>query len=53
MIRFWTTEKGNLPHLLYIFRKPESLELEFKTVTYSVSWALLLIEIQIGKEGVN
>ena len=30
-IRFRTTEKGNLPHLSYIFRKPEPLGTEFKT----------------------
>ena len=31
-IRFRTTAKGNLPHLSYIFRKPEPLSTEFKTV---------------------
>ena len=24
-IRFWKTEKGNVPHLSYIFHKPEPL----------------------------
>ena len=36
-IRFRTTSKGNLPHLSYIFRKPEPLESEFNTVAYSVT----------------
>ena len=27
-IRFWTTAKGNLPHLSYIFRKPDPLGTE-------------------------
>ena len=31
-IRFRTTAKGNLPHLSYIFRKPEPLSTNFKTV---------------------
>ena len=25
VIHFWTTSKGNLPHLYYIFYKPEPL----------------------------
>ena len=31
-IRFWTMAKVNLPHLSYIFRKPEPLVAEFKKV---------------------
>ena len=42
-IRFWTTEKGNLPHLSYIFRKPEPLGTKFKTVACSVTGVLLFI----------
>ena len=52
-IRFRTTEKGNLPHLSYIFRKPEPLSNEFKTVACSVTGALLFIEVQRGKEGMK
>ena len=52
-ILFWTTEKGNLPHLSYIFRKPEPLGTEFNTVACSVTGALLFIEIQRGKEGIK
>ena len=52
-IRFWTTEKGNLPHLYYIFRKPEPLGTEFKTVASSVTGAFLFIEFQRGKEVMN
>ena len=52
-IRFRTTEKGNLPHLYYIFRKPEPLGAEFKTVAFSVTGALLFIEVQMGKEGMK
>ena len=52
-IRFRKTAKGNLPHLSYIFRKPEPLGIEFKTVTCSSTWALLFIEARILKEGRN
>ena len=52
-IRFWTTAKGNLPHLSYIFRKPEQLGTYFKTVTCYVTTDLLLIEVQMGKERTN
>ena len=33
-ISFRTTAKGNLPHLSYIFRKPEPLGTDFKTVGF-------------------
>ena len=36
-IRFRIKEKGNLPHLSYIFRKPEPLGTEFKTVSCYVT----------------
>ena len=36
-IQFCTTLKGDLPNLSYIFRKPEPLGTEFKTVTCSVT----------------
>ena len=52
-IRFWTTEKWNLPHLSYTFRKPEPLGTEFNTVYCSVTGSLLFIEVQRGKEGMN
>ena len=52
-IRFWKTAKGNLPHLFYILRNPEPLGIEFKTVVYYVTGALLFIEVQKGKEGMN
>ena len=52
-IRFRTTTKGNLPHLSYIFRKPEPLGTEFKTVVCSVTGALLFIEVQRVKEGMK
>ena len=32
-ISFWTTAKGNLPHLSYIFRKLEPLGTEFRQLT--------------------
>ena len=37
VISFWTTEKGNLPQLSYIFRKPEPLGGDFKTVVCYVT----------------
>ena len=52
-IRFWTTAKGNLPHLSYIFWKPEPLGTDFKTVACSVTGALLFIEVQRRKEGMK
>ena len=52
-IMFRTTSKGNLPHLSYIFRKPEPLGTEFKTVACSVTGELLFIEVQRGKEGMK
>ena len=52
-IIFWTTEKGNLPHLSYIFRKLEPLGTELKIVAYYVTGALILIEVHIGKEGMK
>ena len=52
-ICFRTTAKGNLPHFSYTFRKPEPLGTEFKKVACSVTGALLLIEVQRGKEGMK
>ena len=52
-VNFWTMTKGKLPHLSYILRKPEPLGAEFNTVTCSSTGALLLIEVQRGKEGMN
>ena len=52
-IRFRTMAKGNLLHLSYIFRKPEPLGTEFKTVACSATGALLFIELQRGKEGMK
>ena len=49
VIRFRMTAKGNLPHLSYMFRKPETLDTEFKTVACSITGALLFIEVQRGK----
>ena len=48
-IRFQTTAKGNLPHLSYIFRKPDPLGTKFKTVACSATGALLFIEVQREK----
>ena len=49
-ILFWTTTKGNLPHLSYIFREPEQLGTEFRTVDFSVTGTFLLIEVNRRKE---
>ena len=46
MIRFWTTAKGDLTHLSYIFRNLDTLGIEFKTVICSLTGDLLLIESQ-------
>ena len=45
-IIFGAMAKGNLPHLSYIFRKPEPLGTEFKTVACSIIGTLLFIEFQ-------
>ena len=52
-IRFWETAEGNLPHLSYIFCKPEPLGTKFKTFDCSVTGDLLFIEVQSGKEGMK
>ena len=52
-IRFQTTEKGNLPHLYYIFRKPEPLGTDFNKFDCSVTGSLLLIVVHIGKDPVT
>ena len=48
-IRLWTTAKGDLPHLSYIFCKPEPLGTEFNTVTCFVTEEFLFIELHRGK----
>ena len=52
-IRFRITAKGNLPHLSYIFRKPEPLGTKFNKVACYVTGDLLFIEVQSGKEGMK
>ena len=52
-IYFWTKAKGDLPHLSYIFYKPEPLGTEFKTVVCYVTGELLFIKVQIKKEGMK
>ena len=49
-IRFRTAPKGDLPHYLYIFRKPEPLGTEMKNVACSMLGTMLHLEIQKGKE---
>ena len=49
-ISFWKMAKGNLPHLSYIFRKPDPLGTDFNTVACSITWDLLFVESQRGKE---
>ena len=39
--------------MFYILRNPEPLGIEFKTVVYYVTGALLFIEVQKGKEGMK
>ena len=52
-LQFCTTSKGDLPQLSYIFRKLEPLGTEFKMVPCSITGALILIEIQRGKQGMK
>ena len=53
VIRFWTTAKGNLPHLSYIFHKTKPLGTEFNTVNFSDTGELIFIEVHKGKEGIS
>ena len=48
-IGFLTTAIGDLPHLSYIFRKPEPLGTEFNTFEFSVTGDFLFVEAQRGK----
>ena len=48
-IRFRMTAKGNIPYLSYMFCKPEPLGTEFKTAAFSVTGALLFVEVQREK----
>ena len=52
-ILFRTTSEVTLPQFSYIFRKPEPLGTEFKTVTCSITGDLIFFEIQKGKEGMK
>ena len=52
-VLFFTAPKGNLYHLSYISCKPEPLGTKFNTVAYSVTESLILIKIQMRKEGMN
>ena len=49
-ISFRTKDKGNLPHLLYIFCKLKTLGTEFNTVACSVNRYFIFIEIHRGKD---
>ena len=48
-IRFWTTTKGNLHHLYYIFLNMEPLGEEFKKVSCPFTVDLLFFEVRRGK----
>ena len=45
-IYFYTTEKGKLPHLSYIFFKPEPMGIESNTLDCDFTGILILLEIQ-------
>ena len=49
VIRFWTTEKGNLIHLSYIFRKLKPLGKEFKKPTCYITGDFLFVEVRRRK----
>ena len=48
-IRFHTTAKGKLTHLLYILLNLEPMGKEFKTVVFYVTGAFIFVEIYRGK----
>ena len=52
-ISFRTAAKGKLPHLSYILRKLDPLGIEFKTVAWFFTGALLFIKFQRWKEGMK
>lgn len=48
-----TTKTGNLPHLSYIFRKPEPLGTEFKVTACAETRILLHLELQRGSKAMG
>ena len=52
-IRFRTTPKGDSPHYLYIFMRPEPLGTKMKNVACSRLGTMLHLEIQKGKEAMK
>jgi len=45
-----TRATGNLPHLSFILRKPESLGTELKVIACPLTGIILFLEIQKGRE---
>ena len=52
-IRFWTMAKDNLPHLPYIFLKPEPPSKEFNKITCYFTGYFLFIKVRRGKKGIK
>ena len=44
-IIIYTTSKGNLPHLSYIFYKPDTLGTELKKVSCSTTGEFIFVEL--------
>ena len=53
VIQFHTKLKGDLPQLSYIFRNPEPLGMEFKTVGCYITGSLIFVDIQQGNMGMK
>ena len=49
---FWpqTTKTGNLPHLLFIHRKPEDLGTELKAICDAIAGIMIAVEIQQARK---
>ena len=52
-IQFHTTSKGDLPHLSYIFCKPELLGTEIMIVSCSVTGYIIFLEIRRWGYGIK
>jgi hypothetical protein len=48
-----TTRHGGLPHISYVFRKPEPLGTEFKTAADPATGIMLALEIQEGQPAMD
>ena len=51
VIRFWTTKKGNLPHLSYMFCKPEPLGKSSRQLPVMLQVTCYSLKSREGRKG--